>query len=277
MEPPPFTGGLSFPEARRGSCCTGLRHFRFLRDSGRCTTKAAPSGYTAGPTPEGASATGRIRFCSCAAKTAAAGFIAEASSSCGVLGETAAATAAETSTASGFLCKAAASAGGPLRAGLYGCFPAGPVWLKCAAGSPPLTDGRMFLRCRLTLAAGLCLGRVMLDTLVMFLLTVGFVGLRLATAVAGTSSRLSRSTAESADSSASRRTKTFASPFEGPASRAFPYTDTLANARRRFPSQSQRTADTLCRPLCHHGHGGAEYSVGDHARESRAVAGDGRV
>lgn len=24
MEPPPFTGGLSFPEARRCSCCAGL-------------------------------------------------------------------------------------------------------------------------------------------------------------------------------------------------------------------------------------------------------------
>lgn len=163
--------------------------------------------------------------------------------------------------------------------GLYGRFPAGPVWLKCAAGSPPLTDGRMFLRCRLTLAAGLCLGRVLPgSTLAVFLLSAaGLLCLCPATAVAGTSSRLGRSSAESADSSTSRHTKTFARPFEGPASRTFTCTGTLANARRRFPGQSQCTADTLCRPLRYHGHGGAEYSVGDHAGESRAVAGDGRI
>ena len=117
----------------------------------------------------------------------------------------------------------------------------------------------MFLRCRLTLAAGLRLGRVMLGMLVMFLLAVNFAGLRPPATIAGTSSRLRRSAAEPADSSTSRRAKTLADPFEGPASSTFTCTGALTNARRRFSGQSQRTADTLCRPLCHHGHGSAEY------------------
>lgn len=95
----------------------------------------------------------------------------------------------------------------------------------------------MFLRCSLTLAAGLCLGRVMLDTLVMFLLTVGFAGLRPATAVAGTSSHLSRSAAESANRS-NRSTETFAGAFERSASRAPARSGAFADTRRRFSSQA---------------------------------------
>ena len=143
--------------------------------------------------PEGASPTGRICFCPCAAKTAASGDTAEAAASCGILGESTAATAAaETTTASSFLCETAATAGGaaceaaalrPVKAGkaagcgfflrfcqsirrfdiargavcagLHRCFPAGPIRTECAAGACPLTAGCAFLRCCLTLAVRL--------------------------------------------------------------------------------------------------------------------------
>lgn len=59
------------------SCGAGLRHFRFLRDSGRCTTKAALSGCTAGASPESPAATRRICFRTCAAETTPTGTAAK--------------------------------------------------------------------------------------------------------------------------------------------------------------------------------------------------------
>ena len=66
------------------------------------------------------------------------------------------------SLGSGFFCCLSVRrpdiAGSPMRTGLYGRFPAGPVWSKCAAGTPALTDGCSLLCCCLTLAIRLCLG-----------------------------------------------------------------------------------------------------------------------
>ena len=155
-------------------------------------------------------------------------------------------------------------AGASASTGLHRCFPAESAWTGHTAGASSLTAGCAFLPCRLTLAAGLRLGCILLGCVpVLFLLSVGLLflpgiglaGLSPAAAVAGASCR-------TADPSHSR---------------AFSYAGALANPRRRFSGQAQSAADPVRRPLCHHGQGGSEHGVGDYARESRFTAGDSRI
>ena len=176
-------------------------------------------------------------------------------------------------------------AGAPASTGLHRRFPAGPVWTECTAGASSLTAGCAFLLCRLTLTIGLGLGRILLGCVpvlflpgvgLLFLPGIGLAGLRPAATVAGTSGHLGRSATNPADS-ASRSAKTFPGALEGSASRAFSYAGALANPGRRFSGQAQSAANPVCRPLCHHGQGGAEYGVGDYAGETGLVSSDGWI
>lgn len=169
-------------------------------------------------------------------------------------------------------------AGATASSRLYRCFPAGLVWLKCAAGNPSLTACCSLLCCCLTLAVRLSLGCTLLGRALavsflvaglLFLLGVILTVLCPSSAIAGASSRLGRR--------AGCVSWIFSSAFGASTSRPFACASTFTSTCRRFSCQPQCSADTICRTFCRYGQRRSEHCVSNHARQGRFVARDSRV